>query len=242
MKSKIEKIKDVLKLEKEPVGVKYTDDLPKEKEDGYYTVCGAILAASEGKIIVISKETCACPGGIVHLGLAKGVRLHGKILVEGEKLWVDLKAFCKAIKDTRKIAMPPLGLSNNIVFYPLREEIYNPDLIIFLVNAEQACRLITLDQFWDGKQKPMEMRGSLCWSSVTYPFVSGNVNVSLGDITARRMENYDPTLLIVSIPFVRFDRILQAIDRSSAGIAEPSKLFKRITEKMISRRYKFGKQ
>ena len=241
MKNKIEEIKNVLKLEKEPVGVKYTNDPPEKKEDVYYTVCGAIIEASNGKTIVISKETCSCPGGIIHIGLAKGVRLNGKILVEGEKLWVNLKAFCRAIKDTRKIAMPPLGISNNVVFYPAKNEIYNPDLIILLVNPEQACRLITLDQFWDGKQNSMETRGSLCWSSITYPFVSGNVNVSLGDITARKMENYDPNILIVSIPITRFDGILNAIDKSTAGTAEPSRFFKRIMEKMASRKYKFGR-
>jgi len=242
MKDKVEKIKNVLKLEKEPVGVKYTDNPPEEKKEGYYTVCGAIIEASNGKTIVISKETCACPGGIIHTGIAKGIRLHGKILVDGEKLWVDLKAFCRAIKDTRKIARPPLCVSNNIVFYPLIKEIYNPDLIILLVNPEQACRVITLDQFWDGKQNSMETRGSLCWSSITYPFVSGNLNVSLGDITARKMENYNPNILIVSIPAPRFDRILSAMDKSTAGTAEPSRFFKRIMEKMASRKYKFGKQ
>jgi uncharacterized protein (DUF169 family) len=63
-------IVDALSIEKEPVGVKYTDEDPAvETEEGNYTVCGAILAASEGKIIVLTEESCACSGGKTHLGL-----------------------------------------------------------------------------------------------------------------------------------------------------------------------------
>lgn len=234
------KLKKVLKLDKEPVGVKYTDDLPSTKleiEEGFYTVCGAILAAADGKIVVLSQETCACPGGIRNLGLAE-TKVPAKMLVEGEKLWADLIAFHRSSSTTRKIAEPPRGLGENIIFFPLREGVYEPDLIILLVNAEQACRLVTLNQFWDGKQNAMQMRGSLCWSSVTYPLVSGNLNVSLGDISARRMEKWDPTLLIVSIPVRRLDNILKAMDFSTAGTAKSSENFEEMTEKMTSRKYK----
>lgn len=236
--SKSEKLKEVLKLEKEPVGVKYTNGLPKKVEKGFYTVCGAILEAAEGKTIVLSSETCACLGGIRHIGLSEETSVPGKMLVEGEKLWVDMAAFHRSSETNRRIAEPPMGLGENVFFYPLREGIYDPDLVILLVNAEQACRLVTLNQFWDGKQSSMEMRGSLCWSSVTYPLVSGNLNVSLGDTSARRMENWDSTLLIVSIPVRRLDAILKAMDISTAGTAESSELFKRMTERMVSRRYK----
>ena len=236
--SKSEKLKKVLKLQSEPVGVKYTDKPPEEREEGCYPVCGAIPAAAEGKTVVLSKETCACPGGIAHIGLSEKVRVPGEILVEGEKLWADMTAFHRSAEATKRIAEPPFGLGNNVVFYPLREGTYEPDLVILLVNAEQACRLVTLNQFWDGKQTSMEMRGSLCWSSVTYPLVSGNLNVSLGDTSARRMENWDPTLLIVSIPGRKLDDILEAMDFSTAGTAESAKFFQEVTEMITSRKYR----
>lgn len=235
--SKSEKLKKVLKMENEPVGIKYTNEPPDEKEAGYYTVCGAIPGAAAGKTIVLSEETCACPGGIRHI-LLEEERVSGEMLVEGEKLWADVIAFHRSSEATKKIAEPPIGLGNNVVFYPLKEGICDPDIVILLVNAEQACRLVTLNQFWDGKQPSMEMRGSLCWSSVTYPLVSGNLNVSLGDTSARRMEDWDPNLLIVSIPKDDLDDILEAMDYSTAGTAETAEFFKEMTEKMVSRKYK----
>jgi len=74
------------------------------------------------------------------------------------------------------------------------------------------------------------MRGSLCWSMITYPFVSGNFNLSVGDISARRMERWDPNIMAASIPWERIRGIADAIDLSTAGRAEPSKEFEGINE------------
>lgn len=63
MKKYIEHVKNIveaLSIEKEPVGVKYTDEDPVvEIEKGSDTVCGAILATSEGKVILLSENRCA---------------------------------------------------------------------------------------------------------------------------------------------------------------------------------------
>jgi uncharacterized protein (DUF169 family) len=89
----VKTIVDALDIEKEPVGVKYTDETPGVKiEAGNYTVCGAILAASKGKIILLSEDSCACPGGKTHLGLTQRGEIPWKMLVEGEKLWCDVKS------------------------------------------------------------------------------------------------------------------------------------------------------
>lgn len=232
------KLKKVLQLSGEPVGVKYTNKPPRQSGEGYYPVCGAIPAAAQGKTIVLTKDTCACPGGVMHIGLAKEEVVHGEMLVEGEKLWANLTAFHRSAAATRKIAEPPWGLAENVVFYPLQESTAEPDLIILLVNAEQACRLVTLNQFWDGIQTSVELRGSLCWSAVTYPLVSGNLNVTLGDTSARRMEKWDPNLLVVSIPERRLDGILSAMDVSTAGTAAPAKFFEEIAKLITYRKYK----
>ena len=160
----VKSIAEALCIEKEPVGVKYTDGAPGiEIEAGNYTVCGTILAASEDKIIVLSEDRCACPGGKTHLGLTQKREIPWKMLVE-------------------------------------------------------------------------EMRGSLCWSMITYPLVSGNFNLSVGDISARMMERWDPNIMVASIPWERIRGIADAIDFSTAGRAEPSEKFEMMTEKIWSRR------
>ena len=82
----VKSIVEALCIEKESVGVKYTDEDPGvEIEAGNYTVCGAILAASEGKIIPLSEYRCACSGGKTHLGLTLKREIPWKMLVEGQK-------------------------------------------------------------------------------------------------------------------------------------------------------------
>lgn len=240
MEEYIENVKNIveaLSIEKEPVGVKYTDEDPEvEIEIGSYTVCGAILEASEGKIILLSEDKCACSGGKTHLGLTQRREIPWKMLVEGEKLWVDVKTAIRSSVEVERIAKPPVGLSKKIFLYPVRAALFLPDIVLMLVNAEQASRLITLNQFWDGKTPSLEMRGPLCWSMITYPLVSGNFNLSVGDISARRLERWDPGLMTASIPWERLRGIAEAVDFSTAGRAERSEEFERMTEKMRSRR------
>jgi uncharacterized protein (DUF169 family) len=233
----VENIVEALGIEKGPVGVKYTDEDPRVAiETGSYTVCGAILSASEGKVIELSEDKCACFGGKNHLGLTERSEIPWKMLVEGEKLWCDVKTALRSGVEVEKIARPPVGLAKHVFFYPVQKGVFQPDLVLLLINAEQASRLITLNQFWDGKTPSIEMRGSLCWSMVTYPLVSGNFNLSVGDISARRMERWNPGIMVASIPFERIRGIAEAVEFSTAGSAKPSEQFKRMTEKMRSRR------
>jgi len=52
----------------------------------------------------------------------------------------------------------------------------------------------------------------------TYPLVSGNFNLSVGDISARRMERWDPNIMVASIQWVRMRGITDAIEFSTAEI------------------------
>jgi uncharacterized protein (DUF169 family) len=225
----VERIRNALGIKREAVGVKYTDESSAARlAEGQYAVCNGMLEAANGKVIMLSKETCACGGGKSHLGLTETREVPLRMLVEGEKLWCDVKTAARSRIESQKIAAPPLGIANKVYLYPVSKDIFIPDLIIFLVNAEQVSRLITLAQFWDGKTPSFEMRGSLCWSSITYPIVSGNFNITAGDISARRMAGWDENTMIASVPVEKVQGIANAIDKSTAGTAEPSKEFERL--------------
>ena len=237
MLESVKKIRETLGIEREAVGVKYTDELPKaELAEGQYTVCGGIMEAAGGKVIMLSAETCTCPGGRTHLGLTERREAPLKLLVEGEKLWCDVKTATRSRIESEKIAKPPLGIASKVYLYPLSRGVFVPDLVILLVNAEQVSRLVTLAQFWDGKTPSFEMRGALCWSSITYPLVSGNFNVTVGDISARRMVGWDKNTIFATVPFEKIQGIADAVDKSTAGTAKPSSQFVNLTEAMMRRK------
>jgi uncharacterized protein (DUF169 family) len=64
--------------------------------------------------------------------------------------------------------------------------------------------------------------------------VTGNFNITAGDISARRMAGWDKSVMIVSVPMEKIQGIADAIDKSTAGTAESSSEFRRMTERIKS--------
>jgi uncharacterized protein (DUF169 family) len=223
-------VREALGIRDEAVGVKYTDAEPAvELAEGQYAVCNGILAAGKGQVIMLSDKTCTCPGGRSTLGLTQTRSVPLKMLVEGAKLWCDVKTATRSRMQTHKIASPPLGIGSKVYLYPMSKNVFAPDLVIFLVNAEQVSRLITLAQFWNGQTPSFEMRASLCWGAITYPLVSGNFNITVGDISARRMAGWESSLMIATVPAEQIEGIAAAVDKTTAGTAATSEQFEKLT-------------
>ena len=115
-------------------------------------------------------------------------------------------------------------MAKNIIFSPLNKAPLRPDIITILCNPWQASRLIYLAIYQGISIKP-NVSGSLCWSAVTYPLVTGNFNVTMGDPTARRHYRYDPNELIVSFPYRMLALIVDAMEYSTAGKGKPAPWF-----------------
>lgn len=154
-----------------------------------------------------------------------------KILVKGEKLWATVPIARMSINETHRIAPPPLGLAKNIVFSPLNKAVLRPDLVTILCNAWQASRLIYL-VIYNGESIKPNVSGSLCWGAITYPLMTGNFNVTMGDPTARRHYGYDPNDLIVSIPYRMLPQMIEAMEYSTAGRGKPAPWFDRAIDQM----------
>jgi uncharacterized protein (DUF169 family) len=226
-------VRQALGIRDEAVGVKYTDDEPAVAlAEGQYAVCNGILAAARGQVLMLSEKTCTCPGGRSTLGLTQARSVSLKMLVEGEKLWCDVKTATRSRMQTHKIASPPIGIGCKVYLYPMSKPVFAPDLVIFVVNAEQVSRLITLAQFWTGQTPAFEMRASLCWGAITYPLVSGNFNITVGDISARRMAGWEPSLMIATVPAEQIEGIAAAVDKTTAGTAATSEQFEKLTANM----------
>jgi uncharacterized protein (DUF169 family) len=62
--------------------------------------------------------------------------------------------------------------------------------------------------------------GAQCRSVITYPLVTNQVNISLGDITARRSEKYRDDELFVTLPMMHLRSAVASIERCTAGTAK----------------------
>lgn len=221
-KSYAEEIKAVLKLIGSPIAITYSMKPPGEAISGRHRVCEAFLRARDGDVIDLTAESSSCRGGSWHLGLTERPKGEGdkalkEFLVKGEKLFCSITVFHRV----QYLSMaPPLGLAEHVVLSPLEKAEFEPDVVLFICNALQACRLVTLDMYSTGVPPKLEMSGSTCHQAVAYPLVSGELNVSLMDYTSRRLQGYNPEDLLVSIPYHRLHGVMRSLDKCTAGRAE----------------------
>ncbi len=221
-KTELDELIEVLGIKSKPVAVAFTNDEVKAGKQKRVWMCNSLKQAARGKSYVIDVETSLCPGGSWHCGLTpplSGPTFRGLqwFLTRGEKLTHSITSFHRMME---LAAPPPTGLSERILVGPIAEAEFRPDLVVFLVNAEQACRIISLDHFWDGIPLQVEVTGSLCSSAIAYPIVTGRTNVTFGDWTARRMQKYGPDVVFVSVPYERVRNLAAAVPECSAGSAE----------------------
>lgn len=142
---------------------------------------------------------------------------HKRFLIEGERAFRSLVTFHQS-RSPRPA--PPTGLAKYVVFSPLKDAELEPDLVIFLCNPTQGCRLTTLAAYPDGALFKPCITGSACYQSITYPIVTGEVNVSLMDYSSRKKWNYRDDQIFVSIPYPRIAGLVESIDHCSVAMVE----------------------
>jgi uncharacterized protein (DUF169 family) len=220
-KEQSELLKKVLGLKKEPLAITFTNE---EISIGLYertSICKALKRAAEGHCFVIDAKVETCPGGSKYCGFTdftgEQKRRLQWFLTKGEKLTSTIVSFERMQKLT---IQPPMGLAERLVICPLEKTTVRPDIVLFQCDAEQACRLITLDTYWDGLSPNQQVIGALCHSSITYPLMTGCTNMTTGDWTARRQQGFEPDILFVSVPYERMHNLIAAIPNCSAGDAE----------------------
>ncbi|UCF78166.1 MAG: DUF169 domain-containing protein [Candidatus Eiseniibacteriota bacterium] len=215
-------IKNVLGLEGSPVAITYSMKAPASASRDKHRVCDVFLDVRDGKVVDMTESNSSCSGGSWHLGLCeppKGEQAKAlkEFLVDGEKLFCSIAAFHRS---QALSTPPPLGLAEHVVFSPMEKAEFRPDVVLFVCNVEQACRLLTLDGYDTGIPARLETSGSTCHQAVAYPVVSGELNLSLMDYTSRRIRGYGAGDMLVSIPYHRFHGVMRSIDRCTAGRAK----------------------
>lgn len=213
---------EVLGLQRTPVGITYTDRPPAEAERPKCRICSGLYDAAAGKTVLFNAHNSVCPGGSLYMGYQseqspeQALRLRN-FLINGEKLFS-----CPAsIHRYQKLGVqPPVGMAQYVLFSPLDKMPLRPDVTVIMCNAWQAARLVSLAWYETGEPMQCDPTGALCRSVITYPLVTNRVNVSFGDITARKSEKTPADELYVSLPWVHLRSVIASIFGSSAGRAD----------------------
>jgi len=215
-------LKELLNLEYSPVALSCLKGSVLKDTDKRIRICRAILDAGKGQTLKIDRLNNACFGASWHLGFQQIkdpniLNMIKKFVVEGEKLFCSYEALDNLISQ-----MEPAPDNSNSYFLlsPLEKAEFEPQLVIFIVNAEDACRLLTLVTFLDGAMPKIKIGGPTCRLSIIYPLVMEEVNISFYDYTARKMCNVEKDKLLISIPYKKMPKIIDSLDKCSGGRAK----------------------
>lgn len=231
--------KELLGLEYSPVAISCLKESIPAPQDKRLRICRAILDAGRGETLQISKDNNACFGAAWHLGFhkikdKKTEEMVRKFVVEGEKLFCSYDALDNLMKQMDEV---PDNSESYFILSPLEQAEFQPQVVIFICNAEQACRLLTFVTFWDGIMPKIKMGGPTCRMIISYPMLTGQINISFYDYTARKMCNVEKDKLLVSFPYAKIPALIADIDKCSGGRAkvEFPQEFREFLQKRLAR-------
>jgi uncharacterized protein (DUF169 family) len=215
----IEELREVLGLVRMPVVVNYSVKLTSPQDQGKFMVCEAMLKASQGDFLDLSLETLDCPLAVRALGLGDPSKGQDNLKTETMPVRSEIQLCTPA--SSQKTSMtsiaPAVRLADHILIGPADRSEHVPDLILFLCNPEQASRLLEMDSYQTGVAPRIEMSGSTCHQMITYPYVTGELNISLLDFNSRGFNAYRPDEMVVTTPYQRFLGIMESLDDCPAG-------------------------
>lgn len=215
-------LKELLGLEYSPVGLGCFKEPVLPPSEKKLRICRAILDAGKGQTLQIDKKTNSCFGASWHLGFRKFdnpevSKMVRKFVVEGEKLFSSYQALDNLLGQMGEV---PDNSAAYFVLGPLEKCEFSPQLVIFICDPQAACRLLTLATFSDGLMPKIKIGGPTCRLAIIYPLLTGEINLSFYDHTARKICNVDKDKLIITVPYSRIPKIIKSINKCSAGIAK----------------------
>lgn len=203
------------KFERPPVGVKFLPGRPEgmEQLDKSMALCEMIKEAQQrGAPFYIDKDNEDCAGAMI-LGMVAPAPHAG-----GGELGVKWGIYQEARVNERLVAGSPKitpGNINFVVFSPLEQINFQPDLLFLVATVSQAEIVLramsySTGELWSSKATS----GGACAYLFAYPYLSGKVNYITTGLTlglkGRRV--YPEGLLLFSIPYDQIPIITQNLE------------------------------
>ena len=212
-----------LLLKRRPVGVKLffdaaeydASDVPEARAALPY--CVMVKQASEGKGCRSRLEHHKCDGGTTALALEKST---ARIESGAEYFSYNLYASPAAARRHRSQIHSlhrELPLTYGLLVQPLDAFVVAPDVVILVVDAYQAMRLVQGYTYETGMKPEIDLGAmqGMCSECTAYPYLSGSMNVSVLCPSTRMLCGWEHGDLAVGVPFEQYARIVSGVVATS---------------------------
>jgi len=191
-------------FERLPVGVKFLAGRPggMEQLDKNMALCEMLNEAQQrGTPFYITKDNEDCAGAMILGMVAPSPHAGGGELGVKWGIYQEARVNERLVGDSPKV---PPGNINYVIFAPLEQITFEPDLLFLLANTSQAEIVLramsySTGELWSSKA----VSGGACAYLFAYPYLSGKVNYITTGLTlglkGRRV--YPEGLLLFSIPY-----------------------------------------
>jgi uncharacterized protein (DUF169 family) len=205
------KLKEILKLEREPVAIKWSVREPKniKKEEGKSRFCTKLDKASNGEIFYSTVDEEECMGGMRYSGMKDRKELPKNMQSGAFLVPAGVYKSIPAVQRSWQENMPiEAGIFDAVIFSPLSKVDFEPDIIFLVCNSEQAMMILHANAYDSGSHGLGADSGPICSSMASVPYLTGKVTYGFGDIGSRNNMNLKPEDVMVTIPAGDMGRIL----------------------------------
>ena len=209
------KLNQLLKLENEPVAIKWSVNEPQnvEKESEKSRFCTKLTKAMGGEIFYSTLEEEACMGGARYCGL-KDMKEYPANVQSGafmvpNGLYKDIAAVQRS-REHETYINP--GIFSAVVFAPLNRAEFEPDVIFVLCSAKQGMEILHANAYDSGKHGMGTDAVPVCSSMAATPYMTGKVTYGFGDVAARKSMDINHEDIMVSIPGSDLSRIVSNLE------------------------------
>ena len=196
-------LKEKLGLNKSPVAIKFIlreEDIPEgiEKIDENIRHCEMVQKAAQGAAFYATSEEQLCKGGAAAIGLMEAPeKIKTGEFYQSLGRFKSLGSAKRTMEDIPKID----PMMKAIIYAPLENVKFDPDVIVVICKPAQAMKLAQAMVYTRGGRVEASFSGiqSVCADAVAGPFTKNTANFTLGCSGSRKFAGIEEEEVIVGM-------------------------------------------
>lgn len=217
-----DKLKSILKLDREPVGVKFINETDNFKLGDQYDTstkmryCQALMRAGKGEKIMITADNISCPASAAAFGLKPlPEKLSSGKMLYNMGLFATIEAGARAMAGMTRLNQ---GDYSAVILSPLGEMEVEPDVVVVESKPEHLMWLSLASIYETGERLHFNsvIFQATCVDSTVIPFTTGKLNSTLGCYGCREATDVTEEENLIGIPYLELKSITKNLEKLAA--------------------------